>query len=395
MARPWRDVLSVAEFEGMLADKNYVSASGAQAKLLGSSPAKVLGAINDKLRLYHAVPKRDLNSLPRRREFLHELSGLAQSYLTKFKVDLAVAAQRATRTVTPSGVERRRQTTGKDESLDRNLLTLQRRALRKKEYLVALENYCRANDAAEFIRYVREEVAQDRTGNLLGISDHNRVELEDFAHRDGFHHGALHTGFQDWLADNAGGNGIHFFLWLEGHEICISQNQTSAAYIEVTPVEYVQNGTGASASSKFQHLHVLGLHICKMDGTRMDTYADSYQAENQKRIRPSNRGGLAVGIAAFVWTEQRELFIAEHQSGKFHHSSLQAGARVGCAGMIGIRAGKIEEVSNNSGHYKPGQEHMRRFVRYYQYLLTNPHYISAGGFFGNINDFLISNRIAW
>jgi hypothetical protein len=46
--------------------------------------------------------------------------------------------------------------------------------------------------------------------------------------------------------------------------------------------------------------------------------------------------------------------------------------------MIGIRAGKIEELSNNSGHYRPGLDNIRAFAGCFRLYFGNPHFISAG-----------------
>lgn len=56
-----------------------------------------------------------------------------------------------------------------------------------------------------------------------------------------------------------------------------------------------------------------------------------------------------------------------HRSGapihsyRFNHSALCAGNEVLCAGLIGTdQNGRLERIDNNSGHYKPGLEHLRK-----------------------------------
>ena len=43
--------------------------------------------------------------------------------------------------------------------------------------------------------------------------------------------------------------------------------------------------------------------------------------------------------------------------------------------MIGIRAGRIEELSNNSGHYHPRQEHVRNFAQHFRTAFATNHTI--------------------
>ncbi len=43
---------------------------------------------------------------------------------------------------------------------------------------------------------------------------------------------------------------------------------------------------------------------------------------------------------------------------KLHHSTFLAGAEVVCAGMIRVVKGRVLEISNGSGHYKPPPKHL-------------------------------------
>ncbi|MBK8977224.1 MAG: hypothetical protein IPM29_15035 [Planctomycetes bacterium] len=48
--------------------------------------------------------------------------------------------------------------------------------------------------------------------------------------------------------------------------------------------------------------------------------------------------------------------------GQFNHSSFNAGNDVICAGMIRAQNGQLLGLSNNSGHYKPSQQHLHNAV---------------------------------
>lgn len=376
MARIWRDVLSANEFGAMIGDRSYVNKSTAKWKF-GTSRSSVLKSIHGCLVEYHKLRKRDLNNVPRRQEYLESISQYAEMYLHDFKVNMQTASARSTREASLlSDLVRRKQTEAKEESLDRNILTLKRRALRKKAYLGMLKNYCESSQAGDFIKYVRKEAAQDTSGGLLGIHKSNLAESEDFAHREGFSHGALLTAFEEWVVSTSFTMArVHFFLWLEDHPICLTQDRTSSEYQDVMHVRYhnYQEPQSIPNEAKFHILVEDNSLLINETGAVMDTYQEGYKTETRKAVSPKN--SWANGLAAFVWAPSGELFIGQHYAGKFHHSSLRAGGKVKCAGMIGIRAGKIEELSNNSGHYKPSLDHMKRIVRFFQSCFNQDHHI--------------------
>ena len=48
------------------------------------------------------------------------------------------------------------------------------------------------------------------------------------------------------------------------------------------------------------------------------------------------------------------MFIHSHIKDRFHHSSIFAGEPVHFGGEIKVSQGRIEWISNKSGHYQPG-----------------------------------------
>jgi hypothetical protein len=69
------------------------------------------------------------------------------------------------------------------------------------------------------------------------------------------------------------------------------------------------------------------------------------------------------GWEIFVVGASGNIHVASHKIGKFHHSSLLAGAPVSMAGEMKVAGGKIVTMSNKSGHYTPGPEHFHHFVK--------------------------------
>jgi len=65
-----------------------------------------------------------------------------------------------------------------------------------------------------------------------------------------------------------------------------------------------------------------------------------------------HRGGG--GRAIFVMDSTGNIYASNyHGKGKFHHSSFLAGGPVAAAGEISVVRGKLTEITDRSGHYKP------------------------------------------
>lgn len=64
------------------------------------------------------------------------------------------------------------------------------------------------------------------------------------------------------------------------------------------------------------------------------------------------------GKAIFVMDADGKLYVAKHKAGRIHHSTLYAGKEVLGAGEVIATNGKLIQITNKSGHYKPGRESM-------------------------------------
>lgn len=58
------------------------------------------------------------------------------------------------------------------------------------------------------------------------------------------------------------------------------------------------------------------------------------------------------------------LFLPKEQRGKFHHSTLTSGEDVLFAGTAIIINGRLVEISNNSGHYKPSTRQTLEILKF-------------------------------
>src|SRR5262249_11147599 len=155
------------------------------------------------------------------------ISTLASQWFTYFMID---KVQPAVRRI--EGMYR-----GADpwqESLDRNILTLERRSLRKRDYLEKLKIYCRTANPQALLDYINSP--RDPNDELLDLDRDVRMEREDFMHRDGYEDAyfPMHQAFEQWAQGN---HQIPFFLWLENHEVCLSERKEGMLR-EVKSVEY-------------------------------------------------------------------------------------------------------------------------------------------------------------
>ncbi|GAA1771919.1 hypothetical protein GCM10009795_017560 [Nocardioides hankookensis] len=71
-----------------------------------------------------------------------------------------------------------------------------------------------------------------------------------------------------------------------------------------------------------------------------------------------------VGAEIFVVGLNNDIHMASHKIGKFHHSSLLGGKPVAMAGEIKATNGKIDWISNKSGHYKPSLTQLQQFLHH-------------------------------
>lgn len=64
--------------------------------------------------------------------------------------------------------------------------------------------------------------------------------------------------------------------------------------------------------------------------------------------------GAGAGYSIFVMSPRGEMYANEHRPGLFHHSSFLAGLPTAAAGELQVKKGKLQMVTNKSGHYHPG-----------------------------------------
>lgn len=69
------------------------------------------------------------------------------------------------------------------------------------------------------------------------------------------------------------------------------------------------------------------------------------------------------GKFIYVMNAKGEFFATKPEVFKIHHSTMLAGGAVACAGEISVSGGKINAISNLSGHYRPGPAYLWQAVQ--------------------------------
>jgi hypothetical protein len=104
----------------------------------------------------------------------------------------------------------------------------------------------------------------------------------------------------------------------------------------------------------------------KMEEHRV--FARDGELVDAKGVAIDTRAGVSFwggkGSAIFVIGANGHMYLSNHQVvGKFHHSTLVAGGSILAGGEIYARQGKIIEIGDQSGHYRPQAWHMMQVLK--------------------------------
>lgn len=381
----WRDIFSagnwnqaVARFKlGQPDTPNAITtgsadARGGVARLRSvferklSSPTAFLEHLTTKITRYHDIPKHDYSKLDLRITALKEISKEANEYLSVFKVDLNQASVRNSEHVKDNYLRSHPTSNMRSETMDRLVLSLARRSLRKAGYLAQLKSYYSGTGGGASHRSPDKlkallKAPQENDNGLVGLVPHVRMERLDPVHRSDYEAdttpGSTGYALQLWLKDS---RDTPFFLWLENSKVCLEDNK-GELFAQSVPYERFDQRIGGDTSQQMIIVLPAPLHALSLDGGNM-RIASTAGCTADPDKDPSTKKG--VGLAAYVWSAEGELFVAEHRGNVFHHSSFVSGNKVRCAGMISIENGLCTFVSNNSGHYKPRKDKLLTFVNY-------------------------------
>ena len=390
--RPWRDIPSLAAWQAVVARQDSTASMSrsrrlrAKVKSSTDTPKRALERLTDAIARYHDVPKTSFGRLDDRARQLTEIAAAAGSYLTKFHVDMDAAKGRFEeqysgvhgwqRVALQKRAHSNRYEAGNaaDQSIDRTVLTLLNRGLRKARYLLELKQYytSTSRDPKHLVTALTRP--QDKSATHTGLHAGVRMEQLDPWHRPvevSFQNGQLQqnddladeydasAAFGEWYA-SIGQHDLPFFLWLESHAICTADDKALIA--GTASVTYVSGNDRANGYRAIAPRHKLALvypHGGKL-------WLDELKPNGVTRVADTAgyacNSGKGVSDAAAFTAVGREITIAQHQESSFHHSSFHAGGNVNCAGMIKIDNGFVTYASNNSGHYRPDKQLLARFL---------------------------------
>jgi len=333
----------------------------------------IIDELTKWVKLYHGMDKRDKGQLSSRIQVLKTIYTITTDYLAREK--------KVTRDSLTS--QERKKARDQDYSKEMNpeyksndsmgylMDKLARRAKRKAEYIAELKKHLDEGDKGftgydNLLAYIEKE---RNTETLVGMQPDVMMERLDPWHRS-FEmvvsgHSRMAKNFYElafmrWSASQEA-NTIPFFLWLEGNFVCTGIDDGSSKYAKFDKAEWVPRMVTYESGANSPHL-------VRFAGGCAYSFLSEGGSEEKSQLMDvcpvQNAKTMGAGAYAYVWTKDGMLLCGAHEGNKFHHSSFTSGSKVRCAGMIRFVAGKVDFVSNDSGHYKPPIKYLDRFVDY-------------------------------
>lgn len=131
-----------------------------------------------------------------------------------------------------------------------------------------------------------------------------------------------------------------------------------------------------------------GLTKIKISGGQLFS-ADGKPLDTTKMVTMQSGPGAAI----YVMSVEGNIHVHSHAVGNYHHSSLLGGAPVAGAGEIRVSNGRVEWLSNKSGHYQAGRNNLLQVLAVLQKKCVPLNFsltvVGVGaGHYGSVNDFM-------
>lgn len=151
--------------------------------------------------------------------------------------------------------------------------------------------------------------------------------------------------------------------------------------IPVTSTYYAEDSEEFSTSAKkgkkkqdgtFDHVlaqHGKVVHSTDMigdEGKIEEGNRAMYQKDKDERVNYAMDGSGELFTSNPIVETMRQLDIIHNVGQRHNHSSLVGGKDISSAGTLKVRQGKVEELADNSGHYKPSLIHTKQGVDHLQ-----------------------------
>ncbi|MFN6529220.1 hypothetical protein [Nostoc sp. ChiSLP03a] len=104
-------------------------------------------------------------------------------------------------------------------------------------------------------------------------------------------------------------------------------------------------------------------------GKWIDAFGDDLSSKGMIALGAPNNGN---DWMIFVLSPDGKFYADAHKEGEYHHSSALAGIPVKGAGAIQVINGKLEAITDKSGHYKPNMHQMYTTLKHLEKLGVNP-----------------------
>ena len=420
MTQPWRDVMSAnAWCECWARASNQTRSQQLDQPITPFQcyVKKHFDLTGTKIATYHSIPKDKLELFPNREQSLDSLKRFVLGWTTQGPLGKVIGRRH-------QAVQKDGTWSLEDDQysfLRQPVQLLLERCQLKKMYLKNVREYYEREgkvlrDPKNLIDFIA--APHQQLGCLLPPVPGGRMEVhspqgislqfETFA--PGLNAvGALPNAFAQWADafDPQNQNRIRpgnqwkpkgkapFWVWLEKHPICTGEGQIVTG--RDTSVEADALGSVQKIITEEKRLEctlrVEWGFLYDSNGQKYDTRgmagkggpANPRIAALFEKLRNNRRTEQGIEAqqnvpvpeenlrttAAFVWTHRGELLAGTHNSDQqavytdfLHHTSLDAGNPVRCAGMIRVIEGKVELISNNSGHYQPPVASLQEFVRW-------------------------------
>ncbi len=374
MARIWLDVYQAKPF-GLMAKKKgmatpipqssavnmaaraaaVVGAKLPQVSAAADEAATILNRIVSELDAYHMVDKDDGRRIDVRIQMLNGIEKLARDYLRIVNNPEAAKIH---------GINK-----GAGESIDPFVRALAKKAANKAEYLKKLKLFLTSPDTKQKhlnpqqLRHFVVQTQQKTDGGNFGLVPGVRMEKVDFLHRnfefalndDGTvnAHNLLDLAFSEWIEEvSKGTTDTPFFLWMEKHPVC------TGIGVDDNPLSGNKEHSTQYGKGPVEINILVPNHGC-LEALALDDVGDG-KAKTFDTHQFGAHSKLPYA-GAYVWSKEEVIYCGPH--GKLHHSSLNQGSKVRCAGMIQVEAGKVKIVNADSGHYKPSLQALYNFVK--------------------------------
>ncbi|KAB1221293.1 hypothetical protein CJ030_MR2G005662 [Morella rubra] len=181
-----------------------------------------------------------------------------------------------------------------------------------------------------------------------GLSENDEAQILAFQHwieaidpRHRYGH-CLRLYFNHWCRSNIAGQ--PFFYWLDlgaGKEIDLPE--CSRSMLQGQCVKYL----GPLERNRYEHIVSGGKVIHKESGHDLHTSEGSQEAKWM-----------------FVVSTSGRLYVGKKEKGRFHHSSFLAGGATIAAGSLVVEHGLLKSISGYSGHYRPTDDSIYRFLSF-------------------------------